>query len=139
LKNVELNESAVFDRDDYINIGIGPHPLGKSQTSVLCNGSQIRVKCETLITIFEQRGIEPGAFLKIDVEGAEYCLFDDLEFFRRYKPIIYCELHFNCMDFEKSAHLQNALKNFAELYHFPFPSPTIREGWNLFMVPKDEK
>ena len=121
--NVELNNSAVYNHNDSISIGVGPHPKGMSQTSILYNGDIETVKCQTLRRIFEDRQIPKGQLLKIDIEGAEYCLFDDVEFFKQYRPKIMCEVHLSMMGEDKAKHLREALKNLKPLYNHITPLP----------------
>jgi hypothetical protein len=52
----------------------------------------------------------------LDVEGAEYALFDDVEFFNTYKPIILVELHIKFLNSENYNRLINGLNNLKHLY-----------------------
>jgi hypothetical protein len=46
-----------------------------------------------LSTFCKNNKIDNVDFIKIDIEGSEELIFDDIEFFEKYKPTVYVQLH----------------------------------------------
>lgn len=115
--NVQLGNKALFDgTKKEITMGSDFSPLGRSGTSIFQLDKAVTVPCITLKEFFSQHNIVPGSFLMLDVEGAEYALFDDVEFFEKYRPIIFIELHLKFLNDENFNRLTIALNNLKHLY-----------------------
>lgn len=54
------------------------------------DGHQFEIPCQTLRSFFKSEG---PAFIKIDVEGSEESILQDIEFFAEHKPTVYLECH----------------------------------------------
>jgi len=115
--NVQLGNKALFDGSKKeITMGSDFSPLGRSGTSIFQLDKAVTVPCITLREYFDQNDIIPGSFLMLDVEGAEYALFDDVEFFEKYRPVIFIELHLKFLNDENYTRLINALNNLKHIY-----------------------
>ena len=90
---------AITDHEGTVKIGSAW--LGASTTRLNPNagggigawvdGHQVDVKCTTLRKLCAE--FPDPLFIKIDVEGAEELIFEDVAFFQERKPIVYVELH----------------------------------------------
>jgi len=117
--NVEMIQKAVFDSSKTeIIIGDNYGDFGDSGTSIFQAKNAISVPCITLREIFSTYNIPKHSLIKMDVEGSEYCLFDDIDFFEIYKPVIWVEFHFEQMK-DNAKQLENALKKLSRFYHSP--------------------
>jgi FkbM family methyltransferase len=56
-------------------------------------GQQVEVPCTTLRQFVEAHNEPKPLFIKMDVEGSEEQILQDLEFFKTHKPSLYIELH----------------------------------------------
>jgi FkbM family methyltransferase len=56
-------------------------------------GQSFEVPCETLRGFVERLKLEDPLFIKMDVEGSEEDILEDLDFFRQRQPILYLEQH----------------------------------------------
>jgi FkbM family methyltransferase len=116
--NVELNKYAVSDKKGSIRLGGLGSTIGQSTTGVFGDADAFEIDCDSLRSVFETRKVPSYAFLKIDIEGGEYCLFDDGELFRSYTPVILLECHPEFIPPDKSEHFLNKLKSMTDCYDF---------------------
>lgn len=80
-------------------------PLKKSTYSKFMN---IEVTTRKLDTLLNDNIIEPAHIVKIDVEGAEMLVLEGgMNFFRKYKPFIFMEVHNITMMLEVSNYLHD--------------------------------
>lgn len=106
-------------------VRIGSGFLGASTTRINPNagggigaweeGQQCEVPCETLRELCNQ--LPDPLFIKMDVEGAEELIFEDVEFFKERKPTLYIEFHpFWWNDEQKvRKHFQRIADNYARV------------------------
>ena len=115
--NVCIENKALFDGSKKeITMGSDFSPLGRSGTSIFQKDKSVTVPCITLKEYFSKNSIPTGSFFMLDVEGAEYVLFDDLLFFNEYKPILLVEFHLKFLDDINFDKLMVALNNLKPLY-----------------------
>ena len=78
LANVHLYNVALTAATGRINFYTGSHPgsVSASTTRIRGSHSKIKVKSQTLSALINQIG--PVDLLKVDIEGAEYLVFEDL-------------------------------------------------------------
>lgn len=100
--NIVLENMALFDdskENITLNLCHGPGYGGSSifQPNKHKKGS-ITVPCISLRKYFDKHNIQKNAVLNLDLEGAEYILFNDTEFFKIYRPLIILELHWQIME-----------------------------------------
>jgi FkbM family methyltransferase len=113
--NTTVENRAFYREKGTIRIGSDHSPIGRSGTSIFQQQNAVVVPCETLRCFFERHEI-PSAFLMLDVEGAEWVLFDDTEFFKEHRPIVLLELHLDFLDEQKRSHLAGALQRLKPFY-----------------------
>jgi hypothetical protein len=115
---VNLTNKALFDKSvSEISMGSNFGELGGSGTSIFQSDKSIKVPCITLKEFFSTNNIPPlQSFLMLDTEGSEYILFDDVNFFETYKPIILIEFHIKFLNNENYNHLITSLNNLKHLY-----------------------
>lgn len=88
-RNVEVEESAVFDRAGDLRF----QPGRGSGTGRVQDSGAMRVRAVRLDDFVEARGIRP-AVLKIDVEGSEGAVLQGgREMLRRHRPLIFLSTH----------------------------------------------
>lgn len=116
-QNVTLSNKAFFD-DSKTSITMGSDfsPLGRSGTSIFQLDKAVEVPCVTLSQFFSENRIPNGSFLMLDVEGAEYVLFDDISFFERFQPVILLEFHGSFLSQENFAHIISSLSRLNNIY-----------------------
>jgi len=93
-RRIEVLEGAVWDNDDGIMFSSEGSP-GSSASGIIGDyrGEQRKVRSFTLSTIARKYGLPQVDFIKCDIEGAEINVFNDAEFFERYRPKIIIESH----------------------------------------------
>ena len=106
-KKIEVSNIALSDKNGIINMNLSSNvDIGHSSTSRISNSkpkidnndlpegfSNMQVKSQTLDTFVNSYGGGVD-IIKIDIEGAEhFFLLGAVETIRKYKPIIYIELH----------------------------------------------
>jgi FkbM family methyltransferase len=133
--NVEIHEAAVFHYDGELTIGARPQTLGLSTTSFLWKNGTFTVPCFTLQTIYKEKQLTTGTFLKIDIEGAEYNLFQNLDFFKEYKPTILLECHSPYMSKEQYQIFVNGIESLLPIYPDVI-TPSRYKLTHQFLVPK---
>jgi hypothetical protein len=55
--------------------------------------NSFQIRCSTLESFITRNKINNIGFIKIDIESAEEIVFKTIDFFKRYKPTVYVELH----------------------------------------------
>ena len=113
--NIKLDNKAFFNSDSNIKIG-SKSPLGRSGTSIFQLDKYITVESITLKRYFTENEIPVNSFLMLDVEGAEYTLFDDVEFFEKFKPIILISYHLTFLNNDNFDYLINSLIKIKHIY-----------------------
>jgi FkbM family methyltransferase len=96
---IETHQVAIAGHNGTLTIGSGA--LGHSTTRInpLAGGGIgkseefVTVSCCTLRMFCELRGITGPLFIKMDVEGAEELILNDLDWFKEYRPTLYISLH----------------------------------------------
>jgi len=114
--NINLINKAFFNKEDDIFIGSDFSPLGRSGTSMFQNNHAIKVKTITLMDYFLENNIPKNSLLMLDVEGAEYSLFDDVKFFEIFKPTILISYHLTFMNDVHFDYLISSLKAIKHIY-----------------------
>lgn len=113
--NTTVENIAFFHEAGAIQIGSDHSPIGRSGTSIFQRQNAVTVPCETLRSFFERHAV-PRAFLMLDVEGAEWVLFDDTSFFQERRPVVLVEMHLDFLDEQKRSHLAGALQRLKPFY-----------------------
>lgn len=98
---IEVFQMAIAGHAGVLTLGSGF--LGASTTRTNPNagagigawepGQTFETRCETLRGFAERHKLEDPLFIKMDVEGSEEDILEDLAFFRERKPIVYLEQH----------------------------------------------
>jgi len=117
-KNVKIFNIAFLDENKSTKIGSNFSNLGRSGTSIFQEKNSINIDCVSLRNFFEKNEINKNAFLMLDVEGSEYLLFDDYEFFKTYTPTILLSLHLTFLDDKNYLRMINSLEKLKDLYNF---------------------
>lgn len=120
--NVKIFNKAFDNKDGQLNIGSDYSNLGGSGSSIFQKQNSIVIDSTTLNTFFELEKIETNSFLMLDVEGSEYLLFDDFNFFKKFKPTILLSLHLTFLNDVHYEHLIKNLRNLLKLYNFDLES-----------------
>lgn len=92
ITNVTTHEFAVMGYDGEVLLGACGN-FGGSGTSWKLEGNTISVPCITLSRMMEMHGLTKVDFVKMDVEGAEESILEDLDFFEQYRPTMHLSLH----------------------------------------------
>lgn len=124
-KNVSLNNfgnvtiiNSAFSNDKK-NIRIGSSiGLGKSNTSIFEASNSVEVTSSTVREIYENNKITNSSVLMLDVEGSEYLLFDDINFYRNYSPHIILSLHLSWLNDENYYRMMSGIEKMSEIYDF---------------------
>lgn len=102
--NIDKFEEVAGLKIDYVHAAAWNHCNGLTFSTEGAMGSMVsdstrlgatahRVPSVTLSKIVEMYNLDRVDFIKCDIEGAERVVFDDTEFFKRFKPKIIVELH----------------------------------------------
>lgn len=121
-KNIKIYNKAFYDKNTTIKIGSNYSDLGGSGTSIFQERNSIEVESITLHDFFKTELINEKTLLMLDVEGSEYLLFDDFEFFKTYKPTILLSLHLTFLSDENYERLISSLERLRSIYEFDFDS-----------------
>jgi FkbM family methyltransferase len=92
ITNIKTFNEAIFDYDGVLTIG-NSGGLGNSATRIDQSENNVIVICKTLQSFVDEYEISSPIFIKMDVEGSEEFIFKSIEFFAKYKPIVYVSLH----------------------------------------------
>jgi len=91
--NISLLNVAVWKESGFLEFSTEQN-MGSSATAVVGNRGLVKkIPCMTLSDIAKRFNLEKIDFIKCDVEGAEAFIFEDYEFFQKYKPKIIIETH----------------------------------------------
>jgi FkbM family methyltransferase len=91
--NIQLLNAAVWNKTGTLEFSTEQN-MGSSATCVVGNRGIVReIPCFTLSDIAKMYNLESIDFIKCDIEGAEAYIFDDYDFFNKYKPKIILETH----------------------------------------------
>lgn len=122
--NVKIFNKAFSEKNGTVKIGSDYSKLGGSGSSIFQEKNSIIIESVTLNTFFELEEIEINSFLMLDVEGAEYLLFDDYNFFKKFKPTVLLSLHLSFLNDINYEHLIKKLYNLQDIYIFDLESIT---------------
>jgi FkbM family methyltransferase len=96
-KNIEANifqiltfKQAIYNYDGEIQLSGN---AGDSMTRVGAYKTDFHVPCQTLNTFVIQNDIQNPMFIKMDIENAEEFVLEQIDFFEKYKPILFISLH----------------------------------------------
>ena len=116
------DNKAFYNQITQILIGSDFSPLGRSGTSVFQKDKSVLVDTITLKKFYEDNNLPKNTFLMLDVEGAEYLLFDDIDFFRTYQPKILLSVHLSFLNDENFNYFIESLKKLTDLYEIDIES-----------------
>jgi FkbM family methyltransferase len=123
-RNIKLNNfsNIVYENKAFLNenkkIKMGTNfTLGDSGTNIFHEPNGFDVETITLNNFFIEKNIPKYSFLMLDVEGAEYLLLDDFEFFKNYKPTVLISYHLTFLTDENFDFLIKSLVKLKEIYH----------------------
>ena len=91
IKNIQIFREAILDYDGTANFG--NLNMGDSMTRIGLPDNLFEIQCSTLESFIIRNKIEDIGFIKIDVESAEEIIFKTFDFFQKYTPTLYVELH----------------------------------------------
>ena len=111
--NIYIKNCAISDIDGFLKLG-NDQSLGNSTTRRGQTFNTFNIKCFTLSSFCNINNITHVDFIKIDVEGSEEIILKDIEFFKKYKPTVYIQLH--NFWFENKQQGNQVAKNIAALY-----------------------
>ena len=115
--NITLENNAFFENETKLIIGSDYSDLGRSGTSMFQKSNSIEVETITLMNYFKKHNLPSNVMLMLDVEGAEYCLFSDFDFFDKYKPTILVSFHLNMLNDEQYQKMYESLSNLTKIYN----------------------
>lgn len=92
LQNVTLHNFAIMGYEGSVELGNDGN-LGDSGTARASVHNRFSVPCITLTQLAKQHSVLKVDFLKIDVEGAEESILEDVEFFYKFRPILCLSIH----------------------------------------------
>lgn len=145
-KNIIVENKGLFSKDGSINIGSDYSELGRSGTSLFQNNNSITVETTTISNYFKKYNLPKNCMMQIDVEGSEYCLFSNTEFFREYTPTILLSFHLTFLSDENYDILYDSLSKLSDFYIIDlveiskqrsmFPYGQNFGGFDLLIKPK---
>lgn len=91
-ERIILHNCAIANYNGLVKMG-NPNNLGDSMTRFNQEKNQFEVKCYTISTFCQINNINKVDFLKVDIEGSEEYLFQDIDFFEKYQPTLFVQLH----------------------------------------------
>ena len=92
--HISLVNKAIWHHSEGINFSCEGN-MGSAASNLMggSRGREMKVKTITLGQLVQQNGMEKVDFIKCDVEGAECSIWDDKEFFNKFRPKIVIEPH----------------------------------------------
>jgi FkbM family methyltransferase len=127
INNIHLYNHAIADYDGKLTLGCDVN-LGSSTTRINQNNNLFEINCCTLSTFCINNNIDRVDFLKIDVEGCEEFILNDIYFFKKYKPIVYIQLH-NFWFSDKSK-AEKTIQSVAKLYKHIYTEDFIEVSYD---------
>lgn len=92
-RNVTINQTAVSDRDGYIDLFLDPHHSGDNRSQFTEGRRAIKVSCCTLDSYVKKANLERVDFLKIDIQGGEIpALEGATALLHRFRPLVLIEI-----------------------------------------------
>lgn len=134
--NATVENRAFYREAGTIRIGSDHSPIGRSGTSIFQQQNAVTVPCETLRSFFVRHNV-PRAFLMLDVEGAEWVLFDDTAFFNDHRPVVLLELHLDFLDEQKREHLADSMQRLKPFYRTGLEDLPSAGIWHRLMIPAE--
>lgn len=94
-KTIDILNGAIWNHCDGLNFSSEGN-MGSSATDIVgdLRGKNNIIKSYTLSKLAEIYNLEDIHFIKCDIEGAERVIFEDVHFFKNFKPRIIIECHF---------------------------------------------
>lgn len=126
--NIRLYNHAISDYDGRITLGCETN-LGSSTTRINQTKNLFDVDCWKLSTFCTNNKIDKVDFIKIDVEGCEEFIFNDVDFFVKYKPTVYIQLH-NFWFTEKNKAC-NVIQSVAKLYKHVYTEDFVEVPYHI--------
>lgn len=94
IKNIILEESAMYSKDTTLQFSSeGNQGSYLEDIWGFNRGNIIDVNAITLSTLANKHNLSKVDLIKCDIEGSEKYIFNDLDFFTKFKPTIVIELH----------------------------------------------
>jgi FkbM family methyltransferase len=101
--NVDVLSVALSDQNTEVDLFIPSHSIHASLIARKANAHRVRVQCFRLDDLVMTGKIPPPSVMKIDVEGAEYKVFNGAQkILRRHKPVLIYECDSNAHRFGHS-------------------------------------
>ena len=124
IKNVYLIEEAIWTKNRYISL-FPQGELGDSESTLVpknlfTSGKDVKVRCSKFLTAMNNNRVvlKDISFIKIDIEGAEAKVIEDMErFISVYKPTIYLSIHHHLLTIEE---IDKMLTFLFSVYNQPF-------------------
>lgn len=113
LENVKLFNCSIFNYDGILQLGNNGN-LGDSGTRTNQLKNLFETKCYKLSTFANKIQIDNQLFVKMDVEGSEIFIVEDIDFFKKYTPTLYISAHYEF--FKETNMWENNIKNVSKLY-----------------------
>lgn len=111
--NIDIAQCAIANYTGTLQLG-NNQILGNSVTRLHQSLNLFDVVCYTLSDFCLYKNITTVDFLKIDVEGCEELILEDIEFFHIYHPTVYVQLH--NFWFTDTLAAVNRIRDVAKLY-----------------------
>lgn len=93
IANIKTFNEAISNYDGTLTLGNPDPALGNSVTRIGVSANTFQVPCYTLESFVARENLTGSMFIKMDVEGAEEVILRDIEFFRKWKPMLYISTH----------------------------------------------
>ena len=135
-ERIILHNCAISNYNGSIKMG-NPNNLGDSMTRCNQQENQFEIECYTMSAFCEYNNINKVDFLKVDVEGSEEYLFQDIKFFKKYQPTMFVQLHYNWF-LNRQLTLEN-FKKIGEIYNYIYDEnlnrvDTLDENISTFVL-----
>jgi FkbM family methyltransferase len=116
-ENINVENKAFLDTETVLSIGSDYSELGRSGTSMFQQSHAVEVNTITLANYFKHHNLPKNSMLMLDVEGAEYCLFTDTEFFKEYTPTVLVSFHLTMLTDDKYQMMYDSLQKLTDIYN----------------------
>lgn len=114
--NVQVFNNAFYNENKIIKLGSEYSPLGCSGTSVFQEGNVIETQAITLKDFYKKNNLPKRTMLMLDVEGVEYMMLDDIEFFVEYLPTLNMSFHLPFLTDEQFNHMLESMEKLKNIY-----------------------